>query len=184
MVGSPDLGGIPGTVDVGLAVAGGAADGQLLQGAAEAAHGVALEVGQDQHGIIVCHVLAHIVLVNFMTFGNVQHHVWALGVQQVNVKMLAPAVLFEGSQVLLGGVPGAFVGGVAFYHRAGNGFDHGLPEVRPQEILVAFLAGVQLHGNLAGQGDAQSPVKLHDLLGSQRTGEINLGWHNTDLLFK
>ena len=119
-----------------------------------------------------------------MTFGNVQHHVRALGIQQVHMEMLAPAVLFQGSQVLLGGVPGAFVGSVALHHRAGNGFDHGLPEVRPQEILVAFLAGVQLHGDLAGQGDAQGLVKLHDLLGGQGAGEINLGWHNTDLLFK
>ena len=40
----PDLGGVAGAVDIGLAIAGGHTDRQLLQGAAIAAHGVAFEV--------------------------------------------------------------------------------------------------------------------------------------------
>ncbi len=48
MVCSPEILRHPHPMDVGLAVGGGNADGHILQRPAEAAHGVALEMGQQQ----------------------------------------------------------------------------------------------------------------------------------------
>ena len=52
MVCSPEILRHPHPMDVGLAVGGGNADGHILQRPAEAAHGVALEMGQQQHGVV------------------------------------------------------------------------------------------------------------------------------------
>lgn len=45
--------GIASAVDIFFAVGRGAADGELFEGATEAAHGVAFEVGEDKERIVV-----------------------------------------------------------------------------------------------------------------------------------
>ena len=164
-------------MDIGLAVGGGAADGELLQRAAEAAHGMALEVGEDQHGVIVSDVLAQKVLLDALALGDGELQVGTLGVQQVHGEVLAPAVLFQQGHVLLSGVAGALIGGVALHHGAVHGLDHGLPELGLQEVLVPLLTGVELHGHFAGQGLAGGLVEGDDLFRGDLTGEINLCFH-------
>ena len=50
------------------------------------------------------------------------------------------------------------------------------------KVLVALLAGVQLHGDLARQFAAHGTVKRHDLLGRDLTGEIYLSFHRVSSL--
>ena len=182
MVGSPDLFGLAGAVDVGLAVGRRAADGELLERAAEAAHRMPLEVGEDEHGIVVGNVLADEVLLNTPAVRNGKLQIGALGIENVHVEIRAPAVLDHRAAVLLGGVALALVGGVALDHRAMHGLDHRPPEVGTQKVLVALLAGVQLHGDLARQFAAHGTVKRHDLLGRDLAGEIYLSFHRVFLL--
>lgn len=49
-------------MDVGLAVGGSDADGNILQRAAEARHGVAFEVREDQHGVVILQTAVHDIL--------------------------------------------------------------------------------------------------------------------------
>ena len=146
--------GFPGGVDQRLPRPGGAADGQLLQGAAVAAHGVALEVGQHQHGVIMQDVFAHVVLLQDLAIGDGPHHVGALGVHQVHVEVLGPAMLLQQLPVGLRMIPDTAgritIGGIALHDGAVDLLYHGTPEFRTQEILVALLPGVDLHGHLAG----------------------------------
>ena len=58
--------GLAGGVDQRLACPGGAADGQLLQGAAVAAHGVTFEVGEDEHGVVVRDVVGDVVFLEHL----------------------------------------------------------------------------------------------------------------------
>ena len=51
-------------VDVGLAVLAGAADAEVLQRSAVAAHGVTLEVVEGNHEVVVLHVAAHDVVLD------------------------------------------------------------------------------------------------------------------------
>ena len=182
VVGSPDLFGLAGTVDIGLAVGRRAADGELLERAAEAAHRMPLEVGEDEHGIVVGNVLADEVLLNAPAVRNGKLQIGALGIENVHVEIRAPAVLDHRAAVLLGGVALALVGGVALNHRAMHGLDHRPPEVGTQKVLVALLTGVQLHGDLARQLAAHGAVKRHDLLGRDLTGEAYLSFHRVFLL--
>ena len=171
-------------MDVGLAVGGRAADGELLERAAEAAHRMPLEVGEDEHGIVVGNVLADKVLVNTPGVRNGKLQIGALGIENVHVEIRAPAVLDHRAAVLLGGVALALVGGVALDHRAMHGLDHRPPEVGTQKVLVALLTGVQLHGDLSRQLAAHSTVKRHDLLGRDLTGEIYLSLHRVSSLHR
>ena len=159
----PHLVGLARAVDIRLAVGRGAADGQLLQCAAEAAHRVALEVRQNQHGVIVRHVLANEVLLNLLAVRNCELQIGSLGVQQVDREALRPAVLLHGLAVLFGGVALAGIGGVALDNRAVHAVDHRLPKIRAQEVLVSLLAGVYLHCDLTGQRLARLAIELYHL---------------------
>ena len=160
---SPDLLHITGAVDIGLAVGGCHTDGKLLQRAAETAHGMALEMGQHQHAVVIGQVLANVILLNHLAVGNLQHQIRACCVQQVNCVKIAPAVLLKSSNMPLGGVPLAFVGSVAFNYGAAHMRNYVLPEFRPEEILVARLAGVNLNRHIAGKFFAQQLVQLQHL---------------------
>ena len=108
-------------------------------------------MGEDQHGVILHHVLAHIVFLDLLAVGNGELRVGALGIQNVHVEVVAPAVVFHELVVLFGGVASAVVGSVALYHRALDGIDHGFHKFGPQKVLVALFTGVDLHGHLAGK---------------------------------
>ena len=62
---------------------------------------------------------------------------------------MAPAVQLHVLPVVLGGVAAAVVCGVALDDSAANMLDYILHKGRAQEILIAGLAGVQLHGDIA-----------------------------------
>ena len=173
MLSGPELFGAPSAVNIGFAVGGGHADGQLLQGSAVAAHGVALEVGENQHGIIIGQVLAHVILVNHLAVWNVQLQVGPLGVQQVDGEFLAPAVISKQLAVPFSGVSGAVISCVAFNHGAAHVIDDGLPEAGAQEILISLFAGVNLDRHPAGKLLSHQLEKLQNLFRSDFVGEID-----------
>ena len=172
---------LAGGVDQRLARPGGAADGELLQRPAIAAHGVALEVGQHQHGIIIHNILAHAVLFQNLAVWDRPNHIRPLGVHQIHIKILGPAVLLQKLEVGLGIVPhpgaGIAIGSVALHDGAADLLHHGLPEFRVQEVLVALFTGVDLHRHLAGQRNAQGVIQLHNILRGNFWGKINFCFH-------
>ena len=144
---------------------------------------MSLEVGQHQHGIVIGNILAHEVFVNHFAARDRQLQVRALSVQQVNGKVPVPAVVFQQSQVLGGGVPGTFIGGVALDHRAADIIDDLLPEVRTEEILISLFTGVNLHGHLAGQFLANQLVQPQNGVRGNGAGKINRRFHSVSPCF-
>ena len=155
--------GVARAVNMLLAVAGSNADGQLLDRAAEAAHGVPLEVAEHQQGVVVSEILADEVLLDHLAAGNEQLQVGAFAVHDVHVEMLCPAVFAHQLLVAFGYIARARIGGVALHDGAFHMVDHRLPEVRAEEVLIALLAGVELHGHLAGQVNAQQLIHFQHL---------------------
>ena len=174
-------------VDQRLALGRRAADGQLLERAAVAAHGVALEVRQHQHGIVVEDVLAQQVLLEHLAVGDVPHDVGTLGVHQVDGEVFAPAVVLDQLPVGLGMVAhaaiGVAIGGVALHDRAVDRLDHRLPELGAQEILVSLFAGVQLDRDLAGELQPQQAVQLHHLFRADFAGKVYFRSHLKNSFF-
>ena len=127
----------------------GAANAQVFVRSTEAAHGVALEVGECEHGVIVKHVSAHMHFVKPFAAGDGQggnaflvHNVY--GAER-------PAVVSDGLAMPFGGVAVAFVVGVGF-HDGGIGQVFGDKILHPAErddVGAVFFASVQLDGNLA-----------------------------------
>ena len=130
-------------------------------------------MAEHQHRVIIGQVFAHVVFVDLLPVGDVQHQVGALGVQNVHGEVLAPAVQIHGLPVLLGGIAAALIGGVALHHGAVDVLDHGLHKFRAQIVLVAHLARVELDGHLSGQLNAQLFVHPHDGLGGEFSCEVD-----------
>ena len=160
-------------MDIGLAVGRSAADGQLLQGAAEAASGVALEMGQHQHGIVIGDVLAYVILLNGLAVRDGQLQIGAFGIQKIHPEAAQPAVVFKQLAVLVGSIALAGIGGIALDHGAAHMVNDRLPEFGFQEILISFFAGVNFHSHVAGQFLACQLVQLQNLLGGDCSGKIN-----------
>lgn len=79
----PMGGGGAGGMDIELAAARGHADGEVFQRAAEAAHGVSLEVGEDDHEIVVGQVAADLVVFDVGGVDHRQAH-GAVGIHDVD----------------------------------------------------------------------------------------------------
>ena len=154
-------------VDECLACSGGAADGELLERTAVAAHGMTLEMREDEHGIIVFDVFSEIVLLEYGSVGDLPTDIRTFGVHQIHRKALAPTVIFDqlqmGSRVVPNTAEGVAVSCVALDDGAVNALDHRTPEIRTQEILISLLARVELDGNAAWKLEFQCAVHLHDL---------------------
>ena len=151
MVSRPEVVRIADAVDILLAVGGGDAYRQLLECSAVAARGVALEVREDEHRIILVDILADVILLDLFAVGDIKHLVGAFRVHYIDVEIMAPAVQLHGLPVVLGGVAPALVSGVALDDSSADMVDDGLPEFGTEEVLVADLTGVYLDGYIAGE---------------------------------
>ena len=151
-------------VDIRLAVGRCHADGQLLQCAAVAAHGMSLEVGKHQHGIVIFQIFADKIFLDDLAVRDIQLHIGAFGVQQVYREVAAPAVLVHQLAVLLGGVAGAAIGSVALHDGAADVVDHRFPELRAKEILISLFTGMQLDCNVAGERLVHQLEHIQNLL--------------------
>ena len=171
-----DIVGAFGRVDLLLADAPvGTADADVLVAAAEATHGVALEVGQHQERVIVQHALAHVHLLKPLAAldGERGHAVLVGDVHRAE----GPAVDGQGLAVLLGGVAAALIIGVGLD-------DGGFGQARSEQLLhpgagddvgSLSLAGVELDRHLAGQHRGDLVVDLFEPLLRQVAGEEHHG---------
>ena len=89
------VGGLACRVDVSLAVRRGHADGGILHHAAEAAHGVSLEVGQVDHEVVVSQMLAHDVILQMFLVADGNAYLAEL-VHQVDGEDGVEAVFVDG----------------------------------------------------------------------------------------
>ena len=155
--------------------------GELLERTAVASHGMAFEVSQNKHGIIVENVLAQIVFLQDLAVRDGPDHIRTFRVHQVNSEDLVPAVILDQCQMLRCMVPyaaeGIAIGCIAFHDGAVHFLHHRLPEIRTQEVLVSFLAGMHLDRDFAGEVDPQQMIHLNYLFGSDLPGKINLRCH-------
>jgi hypothetical protein len=69
------------------------------------------------------------------------------------------------------------VGGIAFDYRAVDLIYHGSPEIWSQEVLVAFLSGVELNGYLARKLYAERIIHFYDHFRAQVPSEIYFRFH-------
>ena len=132
-----------------------------------------LEVRQDEHGVILRESFADVVYVKMLAAGNGDGHL-ALGVHDIDVGDLDPAVQLHGLFVMLGRIAAAVIGGIAFHYRSADMLYGGLHEVRAQEVLVSRLAAVQLHGDIALELNAERFICFYNIFGAYIPDEIYL----------
>ena len=138
-------------------------DGDIFQRTAEASHGMAFKMGQHQHGIIIFQMSAHKVLLNLLSALHGQFQ-FALFVHDINFGDFGPAVLIHGFPVSRCRITFSFIGRVALHNRAVHLLNHGLPEVRPDKVLISHFPGMQLDCHLAGKICTQRSVQPEDCL--------------------
>ena len=103
-------------MDVRLACAGRASDGELFERTAEAAHRVALEVGKNEHGIIIFDILADQILLDVLAVRDGELKIGTLGIENVDIEELAPAVFDHRAAVGVGRVALAGTHGLVELH--------------------------------------------------------------------
>ena len=148
------------------------ADALIFQHAAEAAHLVALEVGEVDHKVVVGKVLAHEVIVEVGRVLHGQGHA-AVGVHDVDNGDFVVAALGDGLAVLLGGVAVAGIGGVALDEGAVDLFHQRGDELGTEVVAVLRLARADFHGDIALCVNAQGLVDFHQRFGSNLRSKIN-----------
>ena len=117
----------PGGMDIDLAAGRGHADGHILDRAAEARHGVALEMGQDQPVGIILRVAADDGVLQTPAARDGPLHL-ALFIHEVEVGKGSEAVFRRHLLMQGGACAGAAVGGVALDDRAADGLhQRGIP---------------------------------------------------------
>ena len=161
-------------VDEQLAAGGSETDGHILQCAAEAAHDVTLEVGEDHHGVIIGEVSADIVVleVDAVLYGDGH---FTLLVHDVAGGDVIETVVTDGLPVDLAGVSAAGIGCVAFADGTLNLVYEAANERGLQEVVAAGLAGGYFYCGLALEFNAESFVKTDEPLGGNIAGEKYFG---------
>ena len=152
----------------------GATDGEIFHGAAEAAHGVAFEVGEDDHGVVIDDVSAHGNFFEVVPAADGKGD-GAFFVHDVDGAE-CPAVHGEGLAVELCGVAVAFVEGIRFHNGAfGNCFLKRFDHVARQNVRAVLFAGVEFNGGFAVDGVVDFPIEGNEVRGVDVSREINFG---------
>ncbi len=151
---APDAAAGAGTagVDPDLAHRRTEADGDVLDRPAEARHGVALEVGKHQEGVVVRKVTADIIHAQPIAALDWKLHA-VLGVQDVHLRDVSEAVILCQLHVHGGGGTAAAIGGVALHDGAVQHLHQVADQRGPQVVGALALAG--------GQLDAHFPRQFH-----------------------
>ena len=127
---------------------------------------------QNEHGIVLRQRFADIVFIKMPAADNGNGH-FALGIHDVNIGDLDPAVQLHGLSVRLGGISLSVICSVAFYYRSADAVNGRLHKIGAQEVLVARLAAVQLHGNVALKLNAQRFICSHNVFRTYFLYEIH-----------
>ena len=133
---------------------------------------MAFKMRKNEHGIVLGKRLADIVFIKVLASDNGNGH-FALGIHDVNIGDLYPAVQLHGFSVRIGGISLSVICGVAFDYRSADAVNGRLHEIRTQEVLVARLAAVQLHGNVSLKLNAQRFICVHYVFGAYFLYEIH-----------
>ena len=160
-------------VDMCFAVRRGDSDGDILQGAAEAAHGVPFKMGKHQDGIIILKILSHIIDGNLFPALHRQLQFPVL-IHDIHPEMLRPAMCLHGFPMLLCGIPLSFIGCIAFHNGAVYGFYYLLHKIRTDKILVPHLSGMYFDCRFPGKPASQNPVPTLHCFGGKFFCKINL----------
>ena len=152
-------------MDVRLALCGGDADGDVLDRAAEAGHGVPLEVGEHHDVAVVRKVRAHVVLRKVGAALDRKGQ-GPFRIQDVHVRDGGISAVLRELEVIGGVGPLPAIGRVALHDRAVDGRNEVLDELGPQ-VVAPGLARADLHRHVfCGQDGAQGFVDGQKSLGA------------------
>ena len=141
---------------------------------------MALEVGEDEQGMVVGEMAADEVLVDLPAVGEIENEVGTFAVHQVDIEVFGPFVFVEELAVLGGGVAGAWVGGVALDDGAVDVFNELLDIFGAEVVLVAVFAGVEFDGGWGWQGELEGVVDFDEAGGGNVRGEIDFGFGHSN----
>ena len=159
-------------VDQDLAGRGGHTDRDVLDGAAKARHGMALEMGQDHPVRIVFSMTAEDGPVQSGPAGHGPFHL-ALFVQEVEVRDGRKAVVLGDLFMHGSRSAGAPVGRIALDDGPIHLFHQVFDQLRAQIVAGRRLAGGDLHGRLSGRRPAQPVIDADQALRGDIRCEIH-----------
>ena len=164
---------VPFAVEFALALrTRGAADGDVLQAPAEAAHRVALEVRENDHGVVVEKVLADMDFLQPLAALDRQSHV-AVFIHDVDGRE-GPAVRLQDFAVTRRRLTGTRVEDVAFHDRGGNFRLEGLHPFARNDVGTVRFARVKLERGAAGDVAVHELVELQKARGGEVLREVDL----------
>ncbi len=146
-------------------------DGDILQRAAETAHGMALEMREHEGEIVVEVTLAHEILLQVLAALDRERDL-AVGIHDLHVGDGREPVLLGSLQMRLGLGPSAAIGGIALHDSASDATHQPLDQRGSEIIVVARLARRDLDGHLARRLATQSLVNSHQGVRRYLAGEI------------
>ena len=160
------------------------ADADVFIRAAKAALGVAFEVGEDKHRIVVEDVFSHLHLGEPLAALDRQRRS-SVRVHDVH-RTEGPAVDLQGLPVLLGGVAAALIVGVGLHNgRTRQVLFNQLLDPRARDnVWSVRFAGVQLDGNLAGHIAADPAEDFAQALCRKISGKVNCRLFSRALLVR
>ncbi len=161
-------------MDPGFAFRGSTADGKLLERPAVTAHGMPLEMGKDDHGIILCQIFSHKVLFQDLSVRYWENKVRAFRIHQVHFEVTCPAMTCQKLDVLVCIVSVAVIRCIACDYCCAKCIDYWLPEAGLQIILITFLTAMHLGCHPAGEFPVQQPEHFKYLFRSNGLCKINL----------
>ena len=143
---------------------------------------MSLEVRQHQQRVVVHNVLADQIFLQRKRIRDLKPQIRAFRVQNVDRKVLCPAVAFHQLFMLLRCVPFAGIRRIALDHRSAERINDRLPDLGMKVVLVSLLTGVHLCRDPALERRIQDAQHLQHLFRRDRSCEINLGLHTRILL--
>ena len=173
---TPDLariGRLAGRMDPGLATRRGDTDRHVLDGTAETAHGVPLEVREDDREVVVEEAASHDVAVEMFAARDRQLRL-ALGIHDDHRSDGRESVVGSRLEVALRIGTAAAVGRVALHDRTVHLPHQVADEGGLQEVVTAGFAGREFDGHIARGRAAERLVDLHEIFGRDPLEEIDL----------
>ena len=164
-------------MDPAFSIRGGDTNRELFERAAKAAHRVSFKVGKNEQGSIFVDILADIVFLEDLAVWHVENEIRSFSVENVDIEVFRPAMLFENPAVAfrVETVPAHVVPvrRIAFDNGSVHFVDDGLHKFRPQKVLIAFFARMQLDGHVACQLLAQRLIQADKAFRTGVFGEIH-----------
>ena len=135
---------------------------EILESSSESAHRVPFEVAQNDHEIIVQHILAYNVVLEDQGSCRNRYGDFPVTVHQVNSSDLVEPVIFDGL-VMFGRVLAASaICGVALHYLSFHFLQQLSYKFRMEVVVISGFPGGDLHGNLSGGFASKCLVGLNE----------------------